>query len=274
MTRAHPIEAYYSLIQFCPDRGRAEGVNLGAVLFVPHGEVVVREAHSLKRVQRVYGVESPDLRHLGFALRAFVSSIEQDHARGRFRSLQEWAGYVESRAGDFLLTEPKGMSVDAVSDAIELIMTRYVEPPAAMRHAAILERMSYIDREMTDLAHEKQIVKIAPVIEVADSFVKLKTDYSFQNGVLNLVQCVRAMSNPSRSLEHAVDRGGRFMLLKKHIDREAKLVYVVEASDGLGRDIVARVDEQAEEIAAQFEATVWRSSQAMEFVQHVRESAH
>jgi hypothetical protein len=53
--------AFFSVVQFCPNLARGEGVNVGTVIVSPRAEkVVARFTSNNEGVKRVFGVESYD----------------------------------------------------------------------------------------------------------------------------------------------------------------------------------------------------------------------
>ena len=54
-------KGYYSLIQFCPDPSRLEGVNIGVLLFSPeNGKLKFRLTENNRRIRKVFGKQDWD----------------------------------------------------------------------------------------------------------------------------------------------------------------------------------------------------------------------
>ena len=58
---------FYSVVQYCPDRFRAEAVNVGLVLLCvdPHA-VRVKMTSNHDRVRKLFAISKPDLKNLKF----------------------------------------------------------------------------------------------------------------------------------------------------------------------------------------------------------------
>jgi hypothetical protein len=107
----------YSVIQYVPDRFRAEAVNLGLVLLCPDPHALrFRLSTDFDRAKRLFPVNEANLK----------ISVESMHARlesltTTMRTADELAVFAASRGNDIRLTEPrlaKLQSIDADFDRL------------------------------------------------------------------------------------------------------------------------------------------------------------
>ena len=88
--------AFYSIVQYCPDRFRAEAVNIGLVLLCiePHGlRVRITENHD--RVRKLFSVARSELKNLKMATDGLQSCIE--NSAKDFRTSENLATFAASR---------------------------------------------------------------------------------------------------------------------------------------------------------------------------------
>src|SRR5262245_32310453 len=109
---------FYSVVQYCPDRSRAEAVNVGLVLLCvdPHA-VRVRMTDKHDRVRKLFGATKPALKNLRLATDGLQSRIEG--CETDFKSEEDLASFAASRANDLRLTEPRLVKLDDVDADFE-----------------------------------------------------------------------------------------------------------------------------------------------------------
>jgi hypothetical protein len=79
--------AYYSIIQYCPDRGRAEAANVGILVLCPAlGFVNARTAAGNDRVRRFFGSDSFDRERLKLVKRAIEQRVRERFDWSEFNS--------------------------------------------------------------------------------------------------------------------------------------------------------------------------------------------
>jgi hypothetical protein len=108
-----PAKGYYSILQFVPDIERAEGANIGVVLFCPDkGFLKAQTATGNDRARRFLGSEENidlDLDRLNAFKAAFEERVLVE--AGRIRTIEEFRHFVRTRANQLLLTEPRPIKV-------------------------------------------------------------------------------------------------------------------------------------------------------------------
>ena len=81
-------KGYYSLIQYCPDRSRLEGANIGVVLFCPERRFLqARLSNGNDRLRRFFGAGSFDPSALAAAKRAIAARLQ---TVSRFTPSKSW----------------------------------------------------------------------------------------------------------------------------------------------------------------------------------------
>src|SRR5579872_5748385 len=107
------MSAYYSVIQYCPDRSRAEAANVGVLLYVPgRGYLKARLSAGNDRVRRFF--EGTDVESINASKKSFQARIQR--ASDEITSVSDLEHFIASRANDFLLTAPRPMRVSTDFD--------------------------------------------------------------------------------------------------------------------------------------------------------------
>ncbi|MEX2139715.1 MAG: DUF3037 domain-containing protein [Pirellulales bacterium] len=120
-------KGYYSLIQFCPDPGRAEVANIGVLVFCPDFDYLdVALSKNNRRVIEVFGGKSFDASWLNDAKKSFLTGIQSE--RERFKSLADLEQFVTSRGNELILTKPRAMRIEDAASALEALHAELVEP--------------------------------------------------------------------------------------------------------------------------------------------------
>ena len=111
MNNTIPTKGYYSILQFVPDLERAEGANIGVVLFCPAIKFIkARTARGNDRVRRIFGnSDIQDLARLNILKQSFEERIELES--DRILSAEDFRQFIDSRANQLLLTEPRPVKV-------------------------------------------------------------------------------------------------------------------------------------------------------------------
>jgi hypothetical protein len=117
---------FYSVVQYCPDRFRAEAVNVGLVLLCidPHA-VRVEMTSNHDRVRRLFAIGKPDLKNLKVSTQGLTSRIE--NSADELRTSEDLAAFAASRANDLRLTEPRLAKLDNIEDDFERLFAQLVE---------------------------------------------------------------------------------------------------------------------------------------------------
>jgi hypothetical protein len=121
---------FYSVVQYCPDRFRAEAVNMGLVLLrlEPHA-VRVRMTGKYDRVRRLFAISKAELKNLSLSISALESRIE--NSAEDFCTAEDLAAFAASRANDLRLTEPRLAMVENLEADFERLFSKLVGEPVS-----------------------------------------------------------------------------------------------------------------------------------------------
>ena len=110
--------AFYSIIQYCPDRFRAETVNVGLILFQNHEGTLVKYKVDRKRIREFLGTSEPEFDQMIIALDGIMSIADQIESQDELEDL------ARTRANDIRLTKPRLVKIgdDMISEMERLFL--------------------------------------------------------------------------------------------------------------------------------------------------------
>lgn len=117
------MKAHYSIIQYCPDRGRDERLNLGLVVLTNDGRL--RARYSIQCVRRacsVFDIVYPDDALVAAFARYAVHRISED-----IKTLDDLKHFADTRANDIRLTAPRHCRIDDMEADFERMFSGMVE---------------------------------------------------------------------------------------------------------------------------------------------------
>lgn len=121
----HRMKGYFCIVQYCPDLARKEVANVGVLLFVPEqGFLQLRMDSCNQRIERFFGPHRIHPDHISLMKQAFRERIEVE--RKNLVSLADLAGFVQTRANNILLTQPKAIRVGCPKADIESLFANLV----------------------------------------------------------------------------------------------------------------------------------------------------
>lgn len=128
-------QGYYSLVQFCPDPGRAEVANVGVLLFCPKRHFIgVKVAPGNERIRTIFPWVHFDDQQLDAMKTWFRDRIAVE--RDRFRALADLAHFAATRFNEMRLTAPRSIVVEEPESQLDQIFRELVElPPTHSEHA-------------------------------------------------------------------------------------------------------------------------------------------
>lgn len=273
-----PRKGHYSLIQFCPDRGRAEAVNVGLVLFVPADRhLEVRMAQTSRRVQQIFGKGAIDPWWLKTVRESFQRGLITEHRAGRFTAAEDLDRYFSTLGNDIIATPVRPTQVEDARTSIERLFARFVE--AATVGAEEMAIPTVV--KPLDDAFRRMSVRLVPV-QFAQRFTipgyphHVQADYVYPNGDANLIRLLRIGESPARAFDQAVKLGGESVVVKKHlrVDNRATRLVVV-AAPLLAGTKVTETESKLTRLYADFPDAQWvPSSRIPAFAQSVEAAAH
>ncbi len=274
-----PHKGYYSLIQFCPDRGRAEAVNIGLLLFVPDtGHLDVRTVRTAGRVARVFGRGAVDAWWLKTAREAFERGIRREHKAGRFATAADLDKYLATLGNDVVPTPLRTTRVEDAAADMARLFARLVEPspetPKRERRE-VLPIAKPLDDVFTDLSRRMVPVGIGRSFSIMGSHNHIRSDYDYRNGTANLIRLLRVgSSQPGRAVTEAKYLGGESVQVEKHLTidgRKAKLIVVVTPE--VVSEITREVEQEIRRINADYPTQCVLSDEIPKFADLVRAEA-
>lgn len=181
--------AFYSVVQYCPDRFRAEAVNVGLVLYCENPRFLrAKIVDNHRRLKRIFGVSGKPLADLRISEQNLLHRINE---RGDdIATLNDLNAYVATRANDIRLTEPRvAMVADFEADFARLFAKLAANDPGGSlpKDAPAQILPPAMSEVFYRLSQEGKIWNPKPVV-VPVFNRKLDVPYAFRNGAINLVQ--------------------------------------------------------------------------------------
>jgi hypothetical protein len=263
----------YSLIQYCPDRFRAEAVNVGLVLLRPEPYALrVRMTKHYARVRKWFGVEKRDLKNLKVSVHGMQSRIEK--STDELRTEEDLAAFAASRANDLRLTEPRLAVLEDFNADFERLYGKLVEEEstAQLAEASPAEVLPPRLGEVFYRLQQSQKIWQPGTIIVPIYKRKMEIPYAFKNGVVNLVK-PHVFAGDKRAETQAAKLAVNGQLIAKHpIDGEPHKLIIVSTQE---------TSEQAKEISDHIEpmfrdlgVRLVRPQDADAFALEVEQQAH
>ncbi|MGO8747172.1 MAG: DUF3037 domain-containing protein [Thermoguttaceae bacterium] len=121
---------FYSVVQYVPDRFRAEAVNIGLVLLrlEPHA-IRVRMTCNFDRARRLFRIGPHELTNLAISASGFKSRIE--NSAQEFRTADDLAAFAASRANDLRLASPRLAVLENFGPDFERLFSELVDDQPA-----------------------------------------------------------------------------------------------------------------------------------------------
>lgn len=264
---------FYSVVQYCPDRFRAEAVNVGLVLLCidPHC-VRVKMTSNHDRVRRLFAIGKPDLKNLKVSTQGLRSRIE--NSADELRTSEDLAAFAASRANDLRLTEPRLAKLDNVDDDLERLFAQLVtqHSTVALAEAAPAEALPPKLGEVFYRLQQAQKIWHPGTITVPVYNRKLEIPYAYKNGVVNLVK-PHVFAADKRAETQAATLTVNGQLIEKHpINGQMHKLIVISTQENL-----KQAKEMDAHIAPMFRdlgVRLIRPNDVDAFAIEVEESAH
>lgn len=257
-------QAWYSLIQFCPDRSRAEAANIGVLLFCPElGFAQAKTAHGNDRVRKFFGKGSFDAERLAIVKTALEERVAEryDWSEG----LPDLERFIGTRANDILLTTPRSMkTADPVADLAELY-DEVVGGRARSDRTRAPAEFQALGRGLRQPALRDRI-RFKQVVSIPELGKELQVPYAYQNGVLNLVKPHLFSKSPDRARRDASELAVEGGFISKH---DQRLIIVPAFARG-----AEDARESVDAIFAELRIRVVHGDQVDAFIEEVNVQAH
>ena len=263
---------FYSLVQYCPDRFRAEAVNVGLVMLCldPHA-VRVKMTSNYDRVRKLFAIGKPELKNLKVSTHGLSSRIER--ITEELRTSEDLAAFGTSRANDLRLTEPRLAVIEKLDEDFqrlfaELVVERTTEALARESPAEVLP--PELGNVFYRLQRESRIWKPG-CITVPVYKRKLEIPYAYKNGAVNLV-LPHAFPANKRAESQAATMAIDGDLIRKHpFEGEQRRLIVVSTQETAEQ--AREINDHVEPLFKEYGVRLIRPQNADEFAREVEESA-
>jgi hypothetical protein len=236
------IPAYYSLMQFLPDLGRFEALNVGVVVMNENAsDLRVRTTRELPGVAKCFGLGAW---RVASAISA-AQSMEQRLLGERFASPAEFDRFRRSRGNDIQFTVPKSMQAENLDEAVnslfEELVTRRDRSNAESRGRRVPPQLEALFARLGERHPDR--ARIKPHLATMHAGLEIKADYAFKNGIWNIVKAERMPAKPKDIEELAL----RLQTVGELVHRDvleygaAKLIVVGSPATAERRDAEERI---------------------------------
>jgi hypothetical protein len=184
-------KGYYSILQYVPDPERAEGVNIGLMLFCPEKNFLkIQTANRNDRVQRFFGRQRGATTNLS-RLESFKTAFEErvKLEAGRIQTLEEFRAFVNTRANQLRLTDPRPVKVAEPETELSNLFVLLVEETEPA-HAPTPHATTVIKRRFDQMLTTRKLDKVVR----RDFSVELpllgrqRYPFAFSNGQPNVIE--------------------------------------------------------------------------------------
>lgn len=266
---------FYSVVQFCPDRFRAEAVNIGLVLLCLEPHIVhVRMNRKYDRLRKLFSIAGPDLKNLKLTVAGLKSRIETSAAE--LRTEEDLATFAASRANDLRLTPPRLAKLFNVEEDFERLFGQLVEQPqpatedlAGRSPAAVLP--PELNAVFYRLQRDQRIWRPG-TITVPVFNRKLDIPYAYKNGVVNLIK-PHVFRGIKRAEMDAATLAVNGDLIRKHpVKGEEQQLIVVSTQET--PEQAKEINDHVEPLFEEYGVRLIRPGDADDFAKEVEYSAH
>jgi|JI10StandDraft_1071094.scaffolds.fasta_scaffold284416_3 hypothetical protein len=223
---------YYSLIQYCPDRGRLEAVNMGVLLFCPdRGYLRARFSSSNERIRQFFGDEAGDLKQINAMKKMLEHRLKAEQpSLGDLAALRRFASLM---ANEIVITDPRPALVEEPDVELSQLFDELVgrtqrrEPPP---EATLVNRL----RVRMDAARFNALIKRDVTVKVPVIGTEFTVPFAYQNGKLNLIEAHEFNQHREQDIvRDLLTKAAQGHLIYTHPDPEAgQRQLVVVASFG------------------------------------------
>lgn len=254
---------FYSLIQFVPDSERAEGANVGVLVFCPEVKPGIVAAHSARPPHlRDLCKQPPTERELA----QLISSLEQRLRNDSPSDLPAFIKALGREAGKLRAISPRAVPmVDLPTTAQELCSRLVGEAPHRERSPRQIPAIEALRDEpgMADLIQRGGEVPVAGKI--------IKPSYVWQNGKPNVVVNTRLRDDQSAT-EAAYQWGAKgHMLLEKPVDATPRQLAVVTTIE---KQVTPKARDEIGAIFKEFAVDWVRPDTLDAYVGRIRREVH
>lgn len=218
-------KGYYSLIQFCPDPSRLEGINIGVLVYSSEtGKLEFRLTQSNQRIRKVFGQQ--DWNFLDRVRESVQSRLQLE----KFETVADLESYISKRANVVQLTPLRSLKIGEIEQDASALYQRLVEPESVERRPRIA---TYLSKKLVEAGVEG-LVKKSISIEIPTFKQPIRVPYGYQNGRFNLILPIQFNSDREDFLTKAGKNAIEGQLLYQHPDPQLgalRLVVIAKFAD-------------------------------------------
>jgi len=264
---------FYSVVQYCPDRFRAEAVNVGLVLLCvdPHA-VRVRMTGNHERVRRLFSIARPELKNLKLSTHGLASRIQK--SVDELRTCDDLTAFAASRANDLRLTEPRLAKIENLDEDFERLFSDLVDErsTAALAEESLAEVLPPVLADVFYRLQQDQRIWKPGTITVPVFKRKLEIPYAYRNGVVNLVK-PQVFAATKRAETQAATLAINGDLIRRHSTGGEKQQLIVVSTKETPEQ-AKEVSDHVEPLFNEYGVRLIRPQSIDEFAAEVERSAH
>jgi hypothetical protein len=259
-----PLDGYFSLVQFQADPDRAEGANVGVLLFCPaRGLIEGRFAERFERAARFFGSEAVHAQRLSEWTRSLVLRLREDAPA----TAEEFRAATRRESGPLVVGLPRMIAVsDPVADLERLFAKLIGERPRSAREGRTLPQIEalFANPTLAQRIHRNVSVRV-----LGQSF---RVPYEWTNGHPNLVLPQRFEADDNRANTTAAKLAvkGHRLWTKPDDHVQRKLVVVPCFATGTPDPLRARVGE----VLADLDVEIVPQERLDQYAARIRTEAH
>jgi DUF3037 family protein len=215
-------KGYYSILQYVPDLERAEGVNVGLLLFCPEKNFLgIQTADEYNRLRRFLGRKRGS--QVNFSrLNAFKTAFEEriELESGRIRTLEDFHVFINTRANQLRLTDPRPVKVSDPEDELSNLFALLVEEDTPSR-VPRQQAKTAIKKQFRQLLEKHKLDKVVQEdvsLELPSLGLQLYP-FSFSNGNPNVIEPETFESSRPREI---MDRACRLAIEGQDLWKQEK----------------------------------------------------
>lgn len=216
----------YALLQFSPRPERLEFVNVGVLLVVPQLKYVgIKFSKSVRRVERLFGKQVQY--SIDVAKEAFENRLKKEiESSYDYRKIEYFA---KRRANQMRLSQLMPIAVEKPDIDLEQLFEELVGDDRERRRQP---KVSVKLKEAFQRAGVVHYLRPPGPIVLDEYGVTINAQFSYQNGVYNLIDAMRLSGGASNALKEAGKRAIEGQWLRKHSAKEGgKLKQLVVVGD-------------------------------------------
>jgi hypothetical protein len=264
---------FYSVVQFCPDRFRAEAVNVGLVLLSidPHAVRVNVTSH-YDRVRKLFAIGKPELKNLKVSTHGLMSRIEQ--SADELRTSEDLVTFAASRANDLRLTEPRFAKLANFDEDFERLFAQLVEhhSTADLAEASPAEVLPPKLGEVFYRLQKECKIWQPGAISVPVYNRRLEIPYAYKNGVVNLVK-PHVFPSTKRAETQAATLAINGDLIQRHPPAGEKHKLIVVSTQETPEQ-TREINQHVEPLFKEYNVRLIRPGDVDAFASEVEQSAH